>query len=64
LLLSEVIQRAMDDGHTRFELMAGESEYKRTLGMAEGKMAWMSLDRLGWRSSLRDTLRRLQGKGE
>lgn len=53
LLLTRVIERALGDGHARFELMAGDAEYKRTLGMAEGKMIWLSLDRIGWTSRLR-----------
>jgi CelD/BcsL family acetyltransferase involved in cellulose biosynthesis len=53
LLLTRTIERALADGHTRFELMAGDADYKRTLGMAEGKMIWLSLDRIGWTSRLR-----------
>lgn len=53
LLLTHAIERALADGHARFELMAGDAEYKRTLGMAEGKMIWLSLDRIGWTSRLR-----------
>lgn len=53
LLLSRTIERTLEDGHARFELMAGDSEYKRKLGMAEGKMIWLSLDRIGWVSRLR-----------
>ncbi|WP_368564810.1 GNAT family N-acetyltransferase [Pseudoxanthomonas sp. UTMC 1351] len=53
LLLSRTIERTLEDGHARFELMAGDSEYKRTLGVAEGKMIWLSLDRIGWTSRLR-----------
>lgn len=53
LLLTRVIERALADGHGRFEMMAGDAEYKRTLGMAEGKMIWLSLDHIGWTSRLR-----------
>lgn len=53
LLLTRAIERAQADGHARFELMAGDADYKRTLGMAEGKMVWLSLDRVGWTSRLR-----------
>lgn len=64
LLLVETIQHAIAAGHDRFELMAGDSEYKRTLGMAEGKMAWLSLDRRGWRSRARNQWRRWFGPAE
>ena len=42
--------------------MAGDSAYKRTLGMAENKMVWLSLDRNGWASALRRAWWRLRGQ--
>lgn len=55
LLLSRTIERTLADGYARFELMAGDADYKRKLSMAEGKMIWLSLDRIGWKSRLRRT---------
>jgi CelD/BcsL family acetyltransferase involved in cellulose biosynthesis len=53
LLLVHAIEHSLARGHDRFELMAGDSAYKQTLGMAENKMIWLSLDRTGWASRLR-----------
>lgn len=57
LLLTEAVQNAIQEGHRRYELMAGDMDYKRVLAMAEGRMAWLSVDRLGLRTRLMDTLR-------
>lgn len=46
-LLSHAVQHALDQGMTRYEFMAGNAPYKRTLGSAEGRMLWLSLDRVG-----------------
>lgn len=62
LLLTRAVEQALSSGMARFELMAGDSEYKRTLGMAENKMVWLSLDRNGWASSLRRAWWRLRGE--
>ncbi|MET0654200.1 MAG: GNAT family N-acetyltransferase [Pseudoxanthomonas sp.] len=62
LLLTHAVERALHDGMARFELMAGDSAYKRTLAMAENKMVWLSLDRNGWASSLRRAWWRLKGE--
>ncbi|GAB2506775.1 hypothetical protein GCM10027084_21660 [Pseudoxanthomonas sangjuensis] len=61
LLLGEAIQWALERGHDRFELMAGDGRFKRSLGMARGEMAWLSLDRRGWHSRLRKAWRSLRG---
>lgn len=61
LLLTHAIEHALANGATRFELMAGDSVYKRTLAMAEGKMVWLSLDRGGWASTLRRAWWRMNG---
>ena len=53
LLLVHAIEQALADGHSRFELMAGDSAYKHTLSMAQSKMVWVSLDRPGLASRLR-----------
>lgn len=57
LLLTEAVQHAIQDGHRRYELMAGDMDYKRVLAMAEGRMAWLSVDRVGLRSRVMDALR-------
>lgn len=64
LLLTRAVEYALANGIARFELMAGDSAYKRTLGMAENKMVWLSLDRNGWTSALRRAWWRLQGRAE
>ncbi|MGH8026902.1 MAG: GNAT family N-acetyltransferase [Pseudoxanthomonas sp.] len=64
LLLTHAVERALADGIARFELMAGGAEYKRTLGMAEDKMVWLSLDRNGWASALRRAWWRMQGQAQ
>lgn len=64
LLLTRAVEHALANGVARFELMAGDSAYKRTLGMAENKMVWLSLDRNGWASTLRRAWWRLQGRAE
>lgn len=64
LLLTRAVEHALANGIARFELMAGDSAYKRTLGMAENKMVWLSLDRNGWTSALRRAWWRLQGRAE
>lgn len=47
LLLAHAIQHAADNGMARYELMAGESPYKRRLANGAGEMLWLSLDRPG-----------------
>lgn len=64
LLLTHAVEHALTNGMTRFELMAGDSAYKRTLGMAENKMVWLSLDRNSWASALRRAWWRLQGQAQ
>lgn len=64
LLLTRAVEHALGGGIARFELMAGDSAYKRTLGMAENKMVWLSLDRNGWASAMRRAWWRLQGKAQ
>lgn len=64
LLLTHAVEHALANGMARFELMAGDSAYKRTLGMAESKMVWLSLDRNGWASALRRAWWRLQGQAQ
>ncbi|SDQ41221.1 GNAT family N-acetyltransferase [Pseudoxanthomonas sp. CF125] len=64
LLLTRAVEHALANGIARFELMAGDSAYKRTLGMAENKMVWLSLDRNGWASALRRAWWRLQGRAQ
>lgn len=61
LLLTRAVEHALADGMARFELMAGDSAYKRTLGMAENKMVWLSLDRAGWAATVRHAWWRLKG---
>lgn len=61
LLLTEAVQHAIDEGHSRYEFMAGEMDYKRMLAMAEGRMAWLSVDRVGLRTRLLDAWRRRRG---
>lgn len=53
LLLVHAIEQSMADGHSRFELMAGDSAYKQVLGNSQNTMAWISVDREGWGSRLR-----------
>lgn len=64
LLLTRAVEHALAEGMARFELMAGDSAYKRTLGMAENKMVWLSLDRNGWAAALRRAWWRLQGQAQ
>ena len=64
LLLTRAVEHALANGMARFELMAGDSAYKRTLGMAENKMVWLSLDRNGWSTALRRAWWRLQGQAQ
>ncbi len=64
LPLTHAVEHALANGMTRFELMAGDSAYKRSLGMAENKMVWLSLDRNGWSSALRRAWWRLQGQAQ
>lgn len=47
VLLSHAVQHALDCGMSRYEFMAGEAPYKRTLGSSEGRMMWLSIDRDG-----------------
>ncbi|MGV8930549.1 MAG: GNAT family N-acetyltransferase [Luteimonas sp.] len=63
LLLAHVIQYNADAGMHRFEFMAGESAYKRTLGAAAGSMAWVSIDRIGVAARLRRAWWRLKRRG-
>lgn len=53
LLLVHAIEQSLADGHSRFELMAGDSAYKQVLGTSQNTMAWISVDREGWESRLR-----------
>ena len=53
LLLSHAVQGALAEGLDRYEFMAGDARYKRKLGTREGKMAWLSIDRIGWASRVR-----------
>lgn len=64
LLLSRVIERHQEEGTTRFELMAGDSPYKRSLGAQAGTMAWASIDRIGFAARLRRVWWRLDGRGD
>ncbi len=58
LLLTEAVQASIRAGHDRYEFMAGNVDYKRMLAMGEGRMAWVSIDRLGLRTRVMDALRR------
>lgn len=60
LLISRSIEQSLAAGASRFELMAGDSDYKRMLGMVEAKMVWLSLDRDGVGSALRKAWWRLK----
>ncbi len=53
LAVAMTIQHALQRGYSRFELMAGDTSYKRALGMAENRMLWLTLDRRNWQSRLR-----------
>ncbi len=53
LTVALTIQHALQQGYSRFELMAGDTGYKRALGMHEHQMLWLSLDRRNWQSRLR-----------
>ena len=53
LLLAHAVQRALADGMDRYEFRAGDAFYKRKLGNREGRMAWVSVDRIGWASRAR-----------
>ncbi|MEO6102109.1 MAG: GNAT family N-acetyltransferase, partial [Pseudoxanthomonas sp.] len=64
LLLTRAVEHALANGMARFELMAGDSAYKRTLGMAESRMSWLSLDRIGWVSTMRRAWWRLRGEAQ
>ena len=55
--MTEAVQHAIQQGQSRYELMAGDMDYKRVLAMAEGRMAWLSVDRLGLRTRVMDALR-------
>lgn len=61
LLVSTAINEFLGNGYDRYELMAGDAEYKRSLAMAEGRMAWLSIDRIGWRARIVDLYRRRRG---
>lgn len=54
LLLARSVQAATQAGLARYELMAGDAQYKRYLGNAEGRMAWVSVDRIGLVSRARE----------
>ncbi len=62
LLLSRVIEQHLREGTTRFELMAGDSPYKRSLGTQAGSMAWTSIDRIGFAARTRRVWWRLNGR--
>ena len=53
LAVAMTVQNALQQGYSRFELMAGDTSYKRALGMAESGMLWLTLDRRNWQSRLR-----------
>ena len=52
-LLSAAVQDASARGLHRYELMAGDADYKRRLGNAQGRMAWLGIDRVGLASRAR-----------
>jgi CelD/BcsL family acetyltransferase involved in cellulose biosynthesis len=60
LLLTRAVEHALAAGHSRFEFMAGDAAYKRKLSTAEGELIWLSLDRVGLGSQLRNTARWLR----
>ncbi len=62
LLLATAIDEFLGNGLDRYELMAGNVDYKRSLAMAEGRMAWLSVDRVGWRARIVDLYRRRRGQ--
>jgi CelD/BcsL family acetyltransferase involved in cellulose biosynthesis len=62
LLLATAINEFLGNGLDRYELMAGNVDYKRSLAMAEGRMAWLSVDRVGWRARIVDLYRRRRGQ--
>ena len=62
LLVATAINEFLGNGFDRYELMAGQAEYKRSLAMAEGSMAWLSIDRVGWRARIVDLFRRRRGQ--
>jgi CelD/BcsL family acetyltransferase involved in cellulose biosynthesis len=62
LLVATAINEFLGNGFDRYELMAGQAEYKRSLAMAEGSMAWLSIDRVGWRARIVDLYRRRRGQ--
>ncbi len=53
LTVALTVQHALQQGYSRFEMMAGGAGYKRALGMEENRMLWLSLDRRNWQSRLR-----------
>ncbi|HEY1035724.1 MAG TPA: GNAT family N-acetyltransferase [Pseudoxanthomonas sp.] len=61
LLLASAINEFLGNGFDRYELMAGHVDYKRSLAMAEGRMGWLSVDRVGWRARVVDLYRRRRG---
>ena len=61
LLLASAINEFLGNGFDRYELMAGHVDYKRALAMAEGRMGWLSVDRVGWRARIVDLYRRRRG---
>lgn len=60
LLLMRAVEHAITSGHDRFEFMAGDSDYKRRLGAGQGELLWLSLDRAGVGSQLRNAARWLR----
>lgn len=48
LLLSRAVEHAAASGFRRYEFMAGDADYKRKLATADGGMAWLWVDRIGW----------------
>ncbi|WP_081420424.1 GNAT family N-acetyltransferase [Pseudoxanthomonas sp. Root630] len=58
LLVTTAINEFLGNGFDRYELMAGQAEYKRSLASAEGSMVWLSVDRVGWRARIVDLYRR------
>lgn len=58
LLVATAINEFLGKGFDRYELMAGQAEYKRSLAMAQGSMAWLSVDRVSRRARIVNFFRR------
>ena len=55
------LNKLADLHRTRGDLARAEPLYKRALAMAEGRMGWLSVDRVGWRARIVDLYRRRRG---